>query len=200
MITSFFSRVTRTACSITTHVFGPRQAFSLLATLILFGTFSAFAQQKISKVVIENIGPPAASESLVRSNIRSKEGEDYSRLTLDQDIKNLYGTGLFYNVRAAGQTSPQGFVITFVLEGKPRLTDIKYAGNKKYSNTRLKKKIKSKVGEPLNEQKLFADAQAIQEMYEKAGYQKTTVRYETAIDEANGTGTATFVVRETPKI
>ena len=172
---------------------------ALLVCLFL-AAFSTNAQQKISKIVVENIGPPAASESLVRSNIRSKEGEDYSRLTLDQDIKNLYGTGLFYNVRAAGQNSPQGFVITFVLEGKPRLTDIKFAGNKKYSNSRLKKKLKSKVGEPLNEQRLFADAQAIQEMYEKAGYQKTTVRYETSIDEANGTGTATFVVRETPKI
>lgn len=157
-------------------------------------------QPKIAKIVIENIGPPAASESLVRANIRSKEGDEYSRLTLDQDIKNLYGTGLFYNVRAAGQNSPDGFVITYVLEGKPRLTDIKFSGNKKYSNNKLKKKIKSKVGEPLNEQKLFADAQTIQEMYEKAGYQKTTVRYETSIDEAAGTGTATFVIRETPKI
>src|SRR3954469_18656762 len=116
MITSFFSRVTRTACSITTHVFGPRQAFSLLATLILFGTFSAFAQQKISKVVIENIGPPAASESLVRSNIRSKEGEEYSRLTLDQDFKNLWATGLFANVRAGGQNSTNGLAVVYVLQ------------------------------------------------------------------------------------
>jgi outer membrane protein insertion porin family len=179
----------------------PRLLTRAALSLCLFlAVFSAQAQQKIVKVVVENIGPPAASESLVRSNIRSKEGEDYSRLVLDQDIKNLYGTGLFYNVRAAGQNSPQGFVITFVIEGKPRLTDVKFSGNKRYSNNRLTKKLKSKVGEPLNEQKLFADSQAIQEMYEKAGYQKTTVRYETSIDEAAGTGTATFIVRETPKI
>jgi outer membrane protein insertion porin family len=168
--------------------------------LVLFATAFSADAQKISKIVVENIGPPAASESLVRSNLRSKEGEEYNRLTLDQDIKNLYGTGLFYNVRAAGQQGPQGFVITFVLEGKPRLTDIKFSGNVKYSNNRLKKKVKSKIGEPLSEQKLFSDAQAIQEMYEKAGYQKTTARYETSIDEAAGTGTATFIIRESPKI
>src|SRR4051812_49311741 len=84
----------------------------LLTRAALFVCFfvailSIQAQQKISKIVIEHIGPSAASESLARANIRSKEGDEYSRLTLDQDIKNLYGTGLFYNVRAAGQNSPQ---------------------------------------------------------------------------------------------
>jgi len=32
------------------------------------------------------------------------------------------------------------------------------------------------VGEPLNEQNLFSDAQAIQEMYQKSGYPGTTVQ------------------------
>ena len=44
-----------------------------LAALLSLSFFSvAQAQQKVSKIVVENIGPPAASESLVRANIRSK--------------------------------------------------------------------------------------------------------------------------------
>src|SRR5665213_1351517 len=40
---------------------------------------------------------------------------------------------------------------------------------------KLNKKITSKSGQPLDERKLFEDAQEMQKVYEKAGYQKTTV-------------------------
>jgi outer membrane protein assembly factor BamA len=83
--------------------------------------------------------------------------------------------------------------VTYVVQGKPILTDIKIVGNKKMSLKKIRKKITSKTGQPLDERKLFDDAQAIKDLYEKAGYQKTTVRpSRRSINEAAGRGTATF--------
>jgi outer membrane protein insertion porin family len=90
--------------------------------------------------------------------------------------------------------------VTYVLEANPRVAVIKFAGNKKYGDAKLRKKITSKVGEPLNEVKLFTDCQTIQKMYEKAGYTGTAVIYVPAIDQAAGRATVTFQITESPKI
>src|SRR5262249_53202350 len=76
----------------------------------------------------------------------------------------------------------------------------RFEGNKKYSNKKLLKKLTSKTGEPLNEQKLFNDSQEIQKMYQKAGYQKTEVKAVPLIDEQTGRGKVTFEIKETPKV
>ena len=93
-----------------------------------------------------------------------------------------------------------GVVITYIVQAKPRLTDIKFHGNTKYSNGKLGKKLTSKVGEPLDERKLFTDSQEIQKMYQKAGYPGTQVKYVLSIDENAGRGTATFEITESAKI
>ena len=76
----------------------------------------------------------------------------------------------FYNIQVAADDTTDGMVLTYMVQGKPRLTDIKFQGNKKFSDTKLLKKITSKVGEPLDERKLFTDTQEIQKLYQKAGY------------------------------
>ena len=63
------------------------------------------------------------------------------------------------------------------------------------------KKLTSKTGEPLDERKLFNDAQEIKKMYQKTGYQKTEVRYlPPTIDEQAGRGTVIFEIKESPKV
>ena len=91
-------------------------------------------------------------------------------------------------------------MLTYSLQGKPRLTDIKFQGNTKFSTAKLKAKLTSKAGEPLDERKLFTDSQEIQKTYQKKGYPRTTVTYALTVDENAGKGTATFEIVETPKV
>jgi outer membrane protein insertion porin family len=162
---------------------------------------------KISRIDIRHVGPPSVSDELIRANIHIKPGDVYDPYdarradpTID-DVTNLYATGLFYNIRVAAERADDGGVaLVYIVQGKPRLTDIKFQGNKKFDAAKLKKKVTSKVGQPLDEMKLFTDAQAIQEMYQKAGCPGTKVTYVPNIDESTGRGTATFDIKESPKI
>src|ERR1700722_4934641 len=113
--------------------------------------------EKISKIVITNIGPQAVSEDLIRANIHIKVGDTYIRTSVDKDVLNLYATGFFYNIRVTDQLTDQGVILTYMLEGKLRLTRINFEGNTKFSNTKLLKKVSSKINEPLDERKLFND-------------------------------------------
>ena len=127
----------------------------------------------MSKINIKHIGPPAASDELIRSNLRVKVGDPYLRAAVDDDVRNLYATGFFYNIQVTADDTPDGVVLTYKVQGKPRLTDIKFQGNTKFKDAKLLKKISSKVGEPLDERKLFTDTQDIEKLYQKAGYPHT---------------------------
>jgi outer membrane protein insertion porin family len=156
---------------------------------------------RIEKMEIRHVGPPATSDDLIRANVHVKVGDPYNRLSVDEDVRTLYSTGYFFNVRVAEErTTDGGYSLTYVVQGKPRLTEIQFVGNKKYSRSKLLKKISSKVGEPLDERKLFSDTQEILKYYQKAGLQKTQVKYTPNIDENAGRGSVTFEITESPKV
>lgn len=154
----------------------------------------------VKQVRIEHVGPANVSDELIRANIAVKPGNPYQPATVDDDIRGLYATGLFYNIRIRAERAEDGLILTYVVQAMPRLTDITITGNKKFNDAKIKKKLTSKVGEALNEQKLFSDSQAIQEMYQKAGYPGTTVSVTPSIIEESGRGSVTFEVTESRKV
>ncbi len=176
----------------------------LCALLLVFSpaAWGQLAGVKVSRIEIRHVGPPAASDALVRANIRIKPGDTYRPEATVDDINNLYATGFFYNIRVAPleRAEDGGVVVTYVLQGKPRLTDLKIQGNKKIKASKIKKKLTSKVGDPLDERKLFTDSKAIEQLYQKSGYPKTEVKYVVSIDENTGRGTAVLEIIESPKV
>lgn len=181
-----------------------RRWTAILCALTLFipgDDLSAQTRRTVQAIQIRHVGPPAVSDELANANIRVKVGEAYEKANVDDDVRNLYGTGYFYNIQVSEEeTKDNGVVLTYVLQGKPLLTDIRFEGNKKYSVAKIKKKITSRVGEPLNETKLFSDVQEIKKMYQKAGLQKTEVKATPVVTAATGRGTVTFEIKEAPKI
>jgi outer membrane protein insertion porin family len=172
----------------------------LLLVLACLPATAQISSLRISKVEIKHIGPQSVSDQLIRANIRVKPGDPYLRAAIDEDIRTLYATGQFYNIRVSEETGSDGIILTYVLQGNPTLVDIKFHGNKKYKDAKLLKKVTSKKAEPLNERKLFTDSQEIQKMYQKAGYPGTTCKYSIAIEETTGRATATFDITESPKV
>ena len=146
--------------------------------------------QKVDRVDIKYVGPASVSEQFIRANIRLKAGDIYlpNGTQTQDDVHLLYGTGQFYNIRVSVDPADDGgVVVSYVVQARLRITDIKLAGNKKLSDSKLKKKITVKAGEPLDEQKLFTDVQEIKKLYEKYGYPDTQVKYVfDTFDEAAG--------------
>jgi outer membrane protein insertion porin family len=177
----------------------------LFAVWLLFGcaqgAWSQLAGLKIDRVDVKFVGPATVSEQFVRVNIRVTPGDIYRISSTQDDVHALYATGQFYNVQVAvDQSTNSGVVLTYIVQARPRITEIKIAGNKKVSDSKIKKKITVKVGDPLDEQKLFTDVQDIKKLYEKYGYADTQVKYVLSLDEKAGRGTVTFEIVETHKV
>src|SRR4051794_38418350 len=98
----------------------------LWVSLLFCVTLFAQTGLRISKVEIKNVGPAATSDALILSNIRVKQGDAYQRTRIDEDVKNLYATGYFYNIRIAQENTADGVKLTYILQGKPTLTEIKF--------------------------------------------------------------------------
>jgi len=156
---------------------------------------------KIDRLDIKYVGPASVSEQFIRSNIRLKAGDTYLPTSTEDDIKLLYGTGQFYNIRISiDRSESEGVILTYIVQVKPRLTEVKLEGNKQLSDSKLKKKITIKAGEPLDEQKCFSISQEMEKLYQKYGYPETKVKYVVNIDETSGRGTVTFQVTESPRV
>jgi outer membrane protein insertion porin family len=181
-----------------------RSPLRLCALLLLLAWVPAGWAQlttpKIARVDIKHIGPPAASDDLVRSNLRVKVGDPYLHAAVDEDVRSLYATGFFYNIQVTANDTPAGIVLTYKVQGKPRLTAIKFQGNTRFKDSKLLKTISSKPGDMLDERKLFTDTQDILKLYQKKGYPRTEVKYVLNIDEPAGRGTATIQITESPKV
>ena len=176
-----------------------------LSLLVLVSaTPAAWAQtaaNTISRVDIKFIGPASVSESLIRDNLKLKAGASYLSGSTQDDVHSLYATGQFYNIRVAvDQANDGGVVVTYIVQVRPRITDIKLEGNDKLNDSKLKKKITIKVGDALDEQKAFTDVQEMKKLYEKYGYADTKIKYVLNIDETTGHGTVTYQIKESPKV
>src|SRR5438876_654130 len=175
----------------------------LLLWMLASGWLPLLAAQTgltVEKIEIRHVGPPAVSDDLVRANIHIKVGDKYNPEATTDDIRALKATGYFYNIQVAVDPMDGGVKLIYVVQGQPVTSDIRFEGNRKYSNAKLLKKVKSKIGEPLDDYKLFSDAQEIKKFYEKAGYQQTRVEPRQSINEQLGRATVTFEIKEAPKV
>jgi outer membrane protein insertion porin family len=156
---------------------------------------------KIDRVDVKYVGPESISEDLIRSNIKLKAGATYLPGLTQDDVHSLYGTGQFYNIRVSvTQADDGGVILTYTVQARPRISEIKVEGENELAYNKVKKKITVKVGEPLDEQKLFTDVQEIKKVYEKYGLADTKVKYVLNIEEATGHGVVTFQIEEAPKV
>ena len=154
----------------------------------------------VERVTIRHIGPELVSDQMVLSNIQTRSGDGFSSERINLDIKNLLGTGYFHNVDVSWEVKESGIELVYTVQGKPKLTEIRFEGNERIKQRRLAKKVTSKVGEPIDEKTLFSDAREIQSYYQKKGFQNTKVDYLPTINEERGQGIVTFKITEAPKI
>ena len=91
----------------------------LLALLIHWVPLSQaqVAPQRVQQIAVRHVGPAAASDELIRANIRVKVGDSLVKTSVDDDVRNLYNTGYFYNIRVAEERVDGGVRLIYVPRG-----------------------------------------------------------------------------------
>lgn len=158
--------------------------FLLVALLMpVVMTAQAFAQS----IVVE--GNNRVDSETVRSYF---SGTDPA--AVNQGIKNLYGTGLFSDVRV---TRAHGEIIVHVAENNV-INRVFFEGNSKVKTDELEKQIISKSRGPYNPATVQADLQRIRDVYRRSGHAAATVT-DRIVNLSNGRVDVVFHVDEGKK-
>jgi hypothetical protein len=140
--------------------------------------------------------PQRFSDEMIRSNITVKVGSPYDSAAVEFDVRNLYGTGWFSSVRVAKSESTKGITLNYVLRENPKLAKVGFSGNSQFDDESLASLAHSKAGQLLDERLLYADAERIKAAYLKAGFNGTTVKYVSNVNEATNEGSVDFKIVE----
>jgi outer membrane protein insertion porin family len=157
--------------------------------------------QHVGTITVKFVGMANVSEQIVRANMALREDMELDEALIDRDIRSLYRTGIFEFIEVKREQLA-GNVVNLVFEVTPkfRVLALKFEGNKAYKERRLLKEVKSVANGPLDERQIKEDAQKIYELYQKAGYNQAQVTFTIDRNRSTGFGTATFKIREGPKV
>ena len=137
-----------------------------LLSSVSFGQTSDKAQQ-VKDVRIEGLNQ--ITSGYVHSVIRTSAGTPLQTSVLEEDLARLLATGKFSAADYQTKEQSDGTVVTFVLKERPQITDVRFVGNAKYSNGRLRKLVPLRIGEPLDSFRVREGADAIVQLYRDAG-------------------------------
>jgi len=150
----------------------------------------------VRAIDIQYIGPKTVSTSVILSNMRTTVGEVYSAASVEEDVRNLYATGFFTNLAIKDEPMGDGVKVNVIVQPKPLVKQVVINGAKKIKLTRVKKEIKTKIGEPLSEQQISEDADKIKDLYLGKGYDQVQVSYKIDTNEEFGRSVVTFNISE----
>jgi len=150
----------------------------------------------VREINVEYIGPKTVAKSVILSNMRTTVGGVYTASSVEEDVRNLYATGFFTNLAIKDEPLGDGVRVNVVVQPKPLVKEIVIKGASKIKETRLKKEIKSKIGEPLSEQQISTDTDKIKDYYLGKGYNQVQVSYKIDTNEEFGRSVVTFIISE----
>src|SRR5205809_3114450 len=154
----------------------------------------------VRSIEVEYTGPGTVSKERILAQIRTRVGQPYSNEVVEQDIAALYKTGSIQHVRIFAQ--PQGDVLRVIVSVQTRsiLREIVIDGAERVKAQRLRKEIKLKLNQPVNEQQLEEARQKIIEVYQGRGFTDVSVQFRIEpIDEKRGTARVIYTVTEGAK-
>ena len=150
----------------------------------------------VRAVEIKYAGPVTVSRERILSNMRTTVGQPFSQSGLEEDIRNLYGTGDLTNVRIFGEPMTGGVRVIVIVQSRDVVKEIVIEGVTLFKTKRILKLISAKTGNALSEDQLESDRQKIIELYQGKGYNNVDVQFRVSRDEAAGSSVVYFSINE----
>src|SRR6184192_2864292 len=158
---------------------------------------SAPGPPMIRAIEVEYTGPASISRERILAQMRTKVGQLYSNEIVQDDIKALYRTGYIRNVRIFAQPQGDGVKVIVAVQTQAIVREIEITGAERIKPKRLRKEIKVRLNQAVNEQALEEARQKIIEVYQGKGYNDVSVQFRVdPIDEKRGTARVVFTVNE----
>jgi outer membrane protein insertion porin family len=130
--------------------------------------------QKIARIEIK--GNRKIESSTIIAQIKSKVGNHFFDADVAADIKTIFKMGFFLDVTAEASSTSEGKVITFIVQEKGLISEIRINGNKALSKSDIQEVLTIKTRQSLNQEKIKADLEKIKTLYDSKGYYNVEIK------------------------
>ena len=153
-----------------------------------------FARQRIADVRFE--GNQRVEDDALHNTIRGTRGTLFSRNVLSEDIRTLYQMGYFSDIQADVTESPEGRVVTFVLQERGRIVEVSIEGNRKVKDRDIRDIISTKTRQSYDPDRVNSDVESIRQLYTERGYLNAEVSFDAHGGEEGQDVYITFIIEE----
>ncbi|MCU1256745.1 MAG: surface antigen [Candidatus Angelobacter sp.] len=180
---------------------------ALILGLLLLGLVpKLFAAPQTGQLVqeIDITGNRRIPTETVKSRIYTRVGDVYDEAALQRDLRSVWNSGYFEDVRMEREQSPKGWTIHIYVREKPTIRTIEYHGLNSVSQSdvleRYKKvKVPLTVDSPYDPTKVIKAKVVLQQLLAEHGRQFATVNIQVQ-QVPPASVSVTFNVKEGPKV
>ncbi|MFZ5802264.1 MAG: outer membrane protein assembly factor BamA [Candidatus Omnitrophota bacterium] len=158
------------------------------------------APVKASTIVeVQVSGNQIVSTNTILSKVRSQKGEKLAQEIINDDIKRLYATNFFQDIRMDIEEVPGGYRLIVRVDEKPIIRRIRMEGFTAFKEDQLRKELKIIEGQILDRRAIKEGEENIRKMYAGKGYRFIDIKSSIDINETTKEATITLVVIEGEK-
>ncbi|MGQ9505965.1 MAG: POTRA domain-containing protein [Thermogutta sp.] len=127
-------------------------------------------------------------------SIKTRAGRPFDVQLLEEDVRRLYRTGLFVDIKTYTPKVPGGRLVVFEVLERPLLHYVKYVGQQAFDEKRLAKETGLKPGDPLDTWQVDEAQRRLERFYREKGFPSARV---TVVEGNNTTDRgAIFLINE----
>ncbi|MBM3381247.1 MAG: outer membrane protein assembly factor BamA [Betaproteobacteria bacterium] len=151
----------------------------LFAALLLrrHGALASEAEAAPKVVEIKVQGNRAVQSEAVLGLMETKVGGELTPEEVSDDIRSIFNSGYFRDVRVDAQTRPNGVALLVVVDEKPSVKEIRFTGFDAISSSTVSEKLLVKKYTILDERKITSDLRLIEQLYVEKGYYLARASY-----------------------
>src|SRR5947209_16115958 len=181
---------------------------ALVLGFLFFALFSrtAFAAPQGGQIIqdIDVSGNRRIPTETVKSRIYTRDGDVYDEAALQRDLRSVWNSGYFEDVRMEREQSAKGWIIHIYVREKPTIRTIDYHGLNSVSQSDVLERFKKvKLGltreSPYDPAKIIRAEVALKDLLAEHGRQFATVNAQVQTIPPAAVA-VTFMVKEGPKI
>lgn len=143
-------------------------------------------------------GNREASSASVLAAVRTREGDPYDPLTVQEDYQRIYNQRRFSNVSARVEPTATGVIVVFVVTEQRQIKGIEFRGNKNVAVEQLNETIDLRAGEAIDGFRMATARRAIESLYRSRNYSfaQVTINAQELAENAR----VVFEITEGPRV
>jgi outer membrane protein insertion porin family len=148
---------------------------------------------------VEVRGNQIVSTNTILSKLQSRAGDALLQETVNEDVKRLYATTFFQDIRMEVEETSGGYKLIVQVIEKPIVRDIIIEGFTKFKEDKLRKELKVIEGQVLDRKAVKLGVEAIRKLYGDKGFKFVDIDSKIDVNARTKEATVRVVINEGEK-